>query len=148
MKNLTILLIPLMIFLTGCTTKSTTVSDTPENRLKAAKEYLRATPLKLMLDDIAKEIAKSLPENQRIQFIELISKEFRVDVLERAALIAMTKHYTVNELNALAKFYSSPEGKSIQKKIGKYTAEIMPPIRNEVMRALKALQRSNNYYRS
>jgi hypothetical protein len=48
---------------------------------------------------------------------------------------AMVKHFTADELKALADFYGSPVGKSAMNKIGVYTADIMPAIQAEILKA-------------
>ena len=49
-------------------------------------------------------------------------------------------HTTAEELDALARFYGSPEGRAITKKFGVYTAEVQPFVHAEIVRAVKELQ--------
>ena len=116
------------------------VADTPENRMAAVKRYLEVVPLKDMMGDVASELAKNVPEENRARFVELMTKTIRIDVLEETVIRAMTKYFTVGELNALIAFYGSPEGRSAMKKLGVYMADFMPTIQQEVMRAAKSLQ--------
>jgi hypothetical protein len=48
---------------------------------------------------------------------------------------SMIKHFTANELKALADFYGSPVGKSAMLKFGAYMADAMPAIQAEVFKA-------------
>ena len=64
-----------------------------------------------------------------------MTKHIHVEVLERAALASMAKHFTVDELNALADFYGSREGRSAMKKIGAYIADVMPVIQQNMTKA-------------
>jgi hypothetical protein len=58
----------------------------------------------------------------------------------------MIKRFTLAEIDALSKFYGSPEGKSIIKKFGSYMADMMPVIQSETMKAIsKKLQGSSTY---
>jgi len=49
----------------------------------------------------------------------------------------MVRHFTVRELNALADFYGSPEGRSVMNKFGSYMADITPALQQEMLRAIK-----------
>jgi hypothetical protein len=64
-----------------------------------------------------------------------------IPALEKAATEAMVKHFTVREINALADFHGSPEGRSVMKMFGAYMAEVMPATQREVERALKGKER-------
>jgi hypothetical protein len=55
-------------------------------------------------------------------------------------LASMAKHFTVDELNALADFYGSREGRSAMKKFGAYMADIMPVIEQEMTKAQVEIQ--------
>jgi hypothetical protein len=48
---------------------------------------------------------------------------------------AMVKHFTTEELKALADFYGSPVGKSAMQKFGAYMADLMPTMQAEIMKA-------------
>ena len=65
-----------------------------------------------------------------------MTKYFRIGVLERAVVSSMVRHFTVRELNALADFYGSPEGRSAMNKFGAYMADVMPVIQQEMERAM------------
>jgi hypothetical protein len=116
------------------------IPDTHGNRLAAAGRYLDAVPMKDMMRDMVTESAKNLPENVRPSFVQFMTKTIRVDVMERTALASMAQHFTVKELNALADFYGSPEGRSAMKKFGAYMADVMPVIQQEMLRAQKQLE--------
>jgi hypothetical protein len=58
-------------------------------------------------------------------------------VLEEITKSAMIKHFSADELKALADFYSSPVGKSAMSKMGDYMADIMPAMQAEMIKAQK-----------
>jgi hypothetical protein len=58
-----------------------------------------------------------------------------LDALTKAMTDAMVKHFTTEELKALADFYGSPVGKSAMKKFGSYMADVMPALQAEIMKA-------------
>lgn len=123
------------------------IQDTHGNRLAAAGRYLDAVPLKDMMRDMVIENAKNLPENVRPSFVQFMTETIRVDVMERAALASMAQHFTVKELNAIADFYGSPEGRSAMKKFGAYMADVMPVIQQEMLRAQKQLENQSRQKR-
>jgi hypothetical protein len=108
--------------------------NTYGNRLAAAERYLQVASMKDMMRDMIVETAKNFPEKIRGAYVSLMNKHIRVEILERAALVSMAKHFTVDELNALADFYGSKEGRSAMKKIGAYMGDVMPVIQQEMGR--------------
>src|SRR5436190_24146175 len=79
-------------------------SDTAEARARLVDEYFTYTPLKKIIDDMAREIARQVPEAQRQQYIDTLTKNVRVDVLEAAAKQSLAKHLTVSELKVFVEF--------------------------------------------
>ena len=59
-----------------------------------------------------------------------------MDALSKAMKDSLVKHFTAEELKALADFYGSPVGKSAMSKMGDYTADLMPVIQAQVMKAM------------
>ena len=110
--------------------------DTSETRRAAALRYATVAPMSKLLDDSVSEMAKHLPEDQRAQFISGMRKGIRIDYLERAAIEAMVKTFTTQELSALADFFGSPVGQSAMNKFGIYMAEVMPAVQQEIIRAM------------
>jgi len=114
--------------------------DTPGNRLAAAERYLEVVPMDEMIADSVKKTSMNLPENQRRAYVNFMMQSVRVDVFGRAAVASMARHFTVRELNALADFYGSPEGRSVMKKFGDYMADIMPVLQQELQRGYQKYQ--------
>ncbi len=111
------------------------IEDTPENRAAEAGRYLKATPPADMFADMAEQMAKNLPEDQRKAFKDVFTKHLDIPALTKAMKDAMVKHFTAEELKALADFYGSEVGKSAMSKFGTYMAEVMPTIQREAMSA-------------
>jgi hypothetical protein len=72
-----------------------------------------------------------------------MTNAIRWDVLERAALSSLVRNLTVQELNALADFMESPHGRSAMKKMGAYTADVMPIVQQELIRAMQQMESAN-----
>ncbi len=95
--------------------------DTPETRRKEAERYLQVSPPKALFEDMADKMTIALT---------------------KAMTDAMVKHFTTEELKALADFYGSPIGKSAMQKFGAYMADVMPALQAEVMKAQSKLNQS------
>ncbi len=117
------------------------IEDTPENRAKEADRYFEAAAPKEMLDEMTTQMAVAVPDAEKAKFKELLTKHFNYEAFVKSMKDAMVRHFTATELSALADFYSSEVGKSAMKKMGGYTAEIMPVIQTEI---LKAQQKAMN----
>lgn len=117
-------------------------TDTPETRRHEAERYLQATPPKALFEDMADKMATNLPADQRQQFKQMMTKELDIAALSTAMTDAMVKHFTTEELKALADFYGSPVGKSAMQKFGAYMADLMPVIQAEMIKAQAKLNQS------
>jgi hypothetical protein len=110
-------------------------ADTPETRRHEAERYLQATPPKALFEDMADKMAGNLPPDQRAQFKATMTSQLDLAAITKAMADAMVKHFTTEELKALADFYGSPVGKSAMRKFGDYMADIMPTMQGEIMKA-------------
>ena len=117
-------------------------ADTPETRRKEAERYLQVSPPKALFEDMADKMAANLPADQREQFKRMMTTQLDVAALTKAMTDAMVKHFTTEELKALADFYGSPIGKSATQKFGAYMADVMPALQAEVMKAQSKLNQS------
>src|SRR6266700_2784144 len=126
-----------LVVLTLCASSTLVLSatDTPETRRREAERYLQATPPKAMFEDMADKIAANLPPAEREKFKQTLISQLDIPALTKAMTDAMVKHFTTEELKALADFYGSPVGKSAMQKFGAYMAEVMPTMEAEIMKA-------------
>jgi hypothetical protein len=137
MKTLVLVCLSAIVCPAAAQTKPAAVTaDTPANRLAAAKRYLKAVPPMEMVKESVEQLAQRLPEDRRAEFREALAKVLLSDRIEKITLDAITKHFTVREINALAAFYGSPEGRSIGKKFSVYMADVMPSIQEELSKVL------------
>jgi hypothetical protein len=126
----------LLIVLTLCASLPLLgATDTPETRRREAERYLQAVPPKALFEDMSDKMATNLPADQRQQFKQLMTKDLDIAALSKAMTDAMVKHFTTDEIKALADFYGSPVGKSAMQKFGAYMADLMPIIQAEMVKA-------------
>jgi len=116
--------------------------DTPETRRREAERYLQVSPPKALFEDMADKMAANLPPDQREQFKQLMTTQLDIAALTKAMTDSMVKHFTTDELKALADFYGSPVGKSAMQKFGAYMADIMPVMQAEIIKASAKLNQS------
>jgi len=116
--------------------------DTPETRLREAQRYLEAVPPKTLFDDMADRMAANVPPEQRAQFKTMMTSQLDIPALTKAMTDAMVKHFTTDELKALADFYGSPVGKSAMQKFGGYMADLMPTIQAEITKVQAKVNQS------
>ncbi|HAA75554.1 TPA: hypothetical protein DCE37_10565 [Candidatus Latescibacteria bacterium] len=125
-----------------CSTTVWSLENTEANRLAQANRYLEATTPAEMVADMAQNMSKNLPENRRQEFIDIMTKNLDLVSLRKTMVDAMVKHFTAEDLKALADFYGSPIGKSAMKKYGGYMADVMPKLQQDVMRAFSEFMQS------
>jgi len=130
-------LICIMVVLACCFAATTAYSQEScsSEKSRAVENYWRTCPVDDLLDQMALEILKQIPKEQQKDFakvwLTVVDKAEIASVLSRL----LCSHFTLEELKALAAFYGSPEGKSIMKKMPKYTADFMPYMMNMANRA-------------
>jgi hypothetical protein len=114
--------------------------DSQAARQAAVNRYLKIVPMRKMLEDSYTEIAKQIPKEKQEQFLSDMRSIVDADKIEGIARRAMVKTFTVDELNALSDFYGSKNGASAMRKFGPYMGEVMPPLMQEIQRAITQLQ--------
>ncbi len=113
------------------------LADTPANRQAQADRYLQAVPTKELFASMVKNVMANVPPGaQRDQMMQMFTTGIDLDVVQKAQKDSLVKHMTADELKALADFYSSPLGKSSTAKMGDVTADIMPVVQMQVMKAM------------
>lgn len=100
-------------------------------------EYFTHVPMKRMMDETTRELAKQVPAERRQQFIDAMTRNVRLEVLEQAARQSMAKHLTLAELTMFVEFIRRPEAQSAMEKMKFYMADLMPVIQQELMRAIQ-----------
>lgn len=128
-----------LILLSACNFGSS-IEDTPQKREELVERYFKLVPFSQLIKDSATEMASRLPAEQRLDFIEFMTKEIRTDLLESAAKQSFAKHMTAQELSVFIEFMEKPEGKSAMAKMKFYMADIMPVMQGEIMRVIAKRQ--------
>lgn len=119
---------------------SASAQGTDSDKQAAMERYLKVVPISKMMDDTYAQIARQLPPERRAQFIAELQSLITAERVEQIARSAMLKTFSTDEFNALADFYTSRHGASAMAKFGAYMGEVMPPLMQEVQRAMQELQ--------
>jgi hypothetical protein len=129
----------LLIFLSLVANFSSALEDTFENRKQEAKRYLMAQPFVEGIRCALEIYSSNQPPEERSDVTELI-EHIDIAALETAALEILSKHFTADELKALADFYGSAPGKSGTFKLTAFTLEMKPIIQSEMEKAITLAQ--------
>jgi hypothetical protein len=113
------------------------LDDTPDNRRAQADRYVTVMPVNELLEDLADKATEKLPPERKQLLKELLNKNLDQPALEKVMKGVAVKHFTADELSALADFCGSPAGKSALKKFGPYMGDLMPAIKAETLKAAK-----------
>ena len=70
------------------------MDDTPQNRAQEAARYLQAVPPEGAANDMAKNIAQSLPEKQQAAFLAAMQKNIDTAGIKTAAQAGLVKVFT------------------------------------------------------
>ena len=134
------LIVALALLATSMPGWTADAADTVETRKAAAERYLKATDMGALIESGLEAGIQTLSPDQRREFMEIARRHIRIDALEALALAAMVKNFTTRELDALASFYGSPEGRSAMAKMGNYMADVMPIVQAEMERVGREIQ--------
>ena len=112
-------------------------ADTTVARRAAAQRYVSTIPSGSVFDEMITTLAQQVPSNRRDEFVTLMRKLVPVDAMQAVTIETMSRHFTVDEIDAMTRFQGSPEGRAIMGKLGAYMGELMPQVQREVLRALE-----------
>lgn len=108
--------------------------------LAAADRLVAAQDFSAMIKDMSTRVSASLPEGQRQKFMSEMTNDAFMTRFKQQMRQSMAKHLSLEELNALAEFYSKPIAKSAMAKTGKYMAEVVPFIQQEMTSTAQKMQ--------
>jgi hypothetical protein len=138
-----------------------TTSDTPATR-EEVEHYMQVMhscelnqqmlvamtkPLHQMVGDIYAKDRDNLPsdfEPRMNQFLDDMLHEFSFDKVQEKPIPLYQKHFTAEDLNALAAFYSTPTGQKVLKEMPSLMADsmqiTMPIMREQIDRMSRRMQ--------
>lgn len=137
MRTLTFFLLPVLsLCLPACTTAPHAIARPEKERY--AEELMAIVPPHIMFAQLAEPYAQAYTapyakEKAHANFMRNVDTR-AVDRIIRDALL---KHFTEEELKALAAFYSTPEGRSCMAKVAPFAADVVPACSHEATQAFR-----------
>lgn len=105
------------------------------DRRSAAEAYARVVDYPLLIEKAATRRAADLPAAEREAFIAFITREVDFDMTRFYAISAMVDLFEASELQALASFAATPEGRSALAKLPALGAVLNPIIDRQIQDA-------------
>jgi hypothetical protein len=105
-------------------------------RLEAAKAYAQTMSSRQMVGDMLNEMVKNPQVGLSQTDVDSMKSSFDFDKMDKMVQEGLAKHFTEQELVELGKFYNSPTGQSILKKMPAYMSDVTPFIQQQVMTAV------------
>ena len=102
------------------------MDDVEINDIRTKKDFRGITFSKYKKSEVHKELLKNLYDGK----------------IEKVSYKLLVKYFTAAELEALADYYSSPLAQSAHKKMGAYSAELVPVIQAEASKAIAEMQKA------
>lgn len=116
-------------------------SSGQSDRRRAAEAYAGIVDYRLLIEKAATRRAEELPASEREAFIEFITEEVDFEMTRSYATIAMVDLFEASELQALASFAATPDGRSALAKLPALGAVLDPIIRRQIADAERSLRR-------
>lgn len=113
--------------------------DDMQARIEAATAYEKVVPVETMINDTL-DALKANPQLRTVlsdDDFDAMRAAYNMPELRQKLIEVMAKHFTVEELRAMEVFYSTPEGRSIMKKIPQYMSDFMPYIQQQSMKIMQ-----------
>ena len=110
-------------------------------QMKAAQDYWKSAQISKMIQDSMARMAMRVPEAERADFKKDIGdKLLKNGKIEKQAVESAARVFSKGELEALSKFYASPEGRSSMEKMPKFMAQLSRIVQMELMGLMQKAQ--------
>jgi hypothetical protein len=107
-------------------------ADAQSDRRSAAEAYARVVDYPLLIEKAAARRAAELPAAEQEAFIAFITREVDFDMTRFYAISAMVDLFEASELQALASFAATPEGRSALAKLPALGAVLNPIVERQI----------------
>jgi hypothetical protein len=111
-------------------------ADISPTKERAAEACLSAINSDTVLRDAVDSVATRVPADQQMVYRGLMGSQLSAQQLHGIMKQALLDTYTDSELQALARFYATPEGHAIAQKMGPFTGQVLGAVAQRVLGAL------------
>jgi hypothetical protein len=127
---------PLRCLLAGALSLPLVLPNLPASaqgdRRAAAEAYARVVDHALLIENAATRRAAALPASEREAFVAFVTKDVDFDMTRFYAISAMVDLLEASELQALASFAATPEGRSALAKLPALGAILSPIVERQI----------------
>ena len=102
------------------------------DRRSAAEAYARVVDYRLLIEKAATRKAAQLPASEREAFIKFVTRKVDFEMTRFYAISAMVDLFEASELQALASFAATPEGRSALAKLPALGAILTPIVERQI----------------
>jgi hypothetical protein len=102
------------------------------DRRAAAETYARVVDYRLLVEKAASRRAAELPAAEREAFVAFVTKAVDFEMTRFYATSAMVELFEASELDALASFAATPEGRSALAKLPALGAVLNPIVERQI----------------
>jgi hypothetical protein len=107
-------------------------ANAQSDRRAAAEAYARVVDYPLLIEKAASRRAAELPASEREAFIAFITRRVDFEMTRFYAISAMVDLFEASELQALASFAATPEGRSALAKLPALGAILNPIVERQI----------------
>ncbi len=100
---------------------------------------LAAVPVGAEGDALIEEISHDVAPERHDWFVKQMGRHVDLSYIRRVMENGLTATLSAAELEAAARFYSTPEGRAVRDKLPKVIDSLMPLIREELARTVRRL---------
>lgn len=114
------------------------LEDTEANRLAEAERCVQNAPTEVVAKMTCGRVASlraDIPADRRDEFAKAMFDELDIAMMTAKRKELMAKHFTADELSALADFYESPSGRSAWHKLGDFVVDMQGAMRSKMLEA-------------
>ena len=107
-------------------------------KLAAAKACLKANSAEKMFDQMMAQVKKMVAQRPGtpVPDADAIKATLNFEEMNKTMLDGLIKNFSLEELKAMAKFFNSPVGQAIMKKMPVYQSEVMPAVMQKMQQAV------------
>ncbi len=119
-------------------TETTAAENSDQNRQSLAERCVKAAPTEVVARIACSRVALvrgDIPEAQRQEFVKAMLSELDLKLMAAKRVEVMAKHFTADELSALAEFYESPSGHSAWQKLDGYVEDMQGAMKSKMLEA-------------
>ena len=111
-----------------------------QQRVELATKMHQFRPVRDDIESTLSRVAQNLPQRDRQLFHDRMMAAIDLDKLEKLSIDSMAKTFTLDELQGMVDYYSSPRAQSIAAKMPIYQQMVQPEIGRMLDRALMDLR--------